>query len=69
MHLMLLRIDPATMLMEAFLVSANTGKYTGAAGVLNSATPIQLFSVPMPQPISGSSKVSGAVTMRGGAMR
>jgi hypothetical protein len=50
MHLMLLRIDPATQLMESFLVSTNSGKYTGAAGVLNSVSPIQLFNVSMPQP-------------------
>jgi hypothetical protein len=52
MHLMLLRIDPATQLMESFLVSTNNGKYTGGLGVLNSASPIQLFNVSMQQPPS-----------------
>jgi hypothetical protein len=49
-HLMLLRITPATQMMEAFLISTNSGKYTGTVGVVNSASPIQLFSVPMRLP-------------------
>lgn len=52
-HLMLLRITPATQMMEGFLVSTNSGKWTGSSGVVNSASPIQLFNVAMPGPTTG----------------
>jgi hypothetical protein len=53
MHLMLLRVTPATQMMEAFLVSTNSGKWTGTTGVRNNATPIQLFNVSMAGPTNG----------------
>lgn len=43
-HLFLLRIWPTTM--EAFLVSTNSGKWSGASGVVQQTDPVQLFSVP-----------------------
>ncbi len=55
MHLMLLRITPSTQMMEAFLVSTNSGKWTGPyatsiAASTNQASPIQLFNVSMAAP-------------------
>jgi hypothetical protein len=50
MHLMLLRIDPVTLMMESFMVSTNSGKWTGTSGVRNNASPIQLFNVSMQGP-------------------
>ena len=41
-HLMLLRVWPTTC--EAYMVSTNTGKWTGARGVRSSATPVALFT-------------------------
>jgi hypothetical protein len=43
-HLMLLRIWPT--LMEAFMVSTNSGKWIGAQGVKDQLDPVQLWSVP-----------------------
>jgi uncharacterized protein (TIGR03437 family) len=52
-HLMLLRIWPTSC--EAFMVSTNTGKWTGGPGVRNSALPIQLFSASL-QPVPASAR-------------
>jgi hypothetical protein len=70
---MLLRIWPTTC--EAFMVSTNTGKWTGARGVLNSATPVQLFSTAFPAvtasvavSIAGiSNNASGAPSIESGS--
>jgi hypothetical protein len=51
MHLMLIRIWPATAKVEGFLVSTNTGKYTGAVGVDNQVGPVQLFNITMGSPL------------------
>lgn len=75
MHLMLLRITPATQMMESFLVSTNSGKWTGPwTGSLgtsvNQTSPIQLFNVSMATPTAvPSSMFSGSVTVRGGVVR
>ena len=54
MHLMLLRIWPATAKLEAFLVSTNNGKWIGAQGVINQTSPVQLFNVPFGAPLTPS---------------
>jgi hypothetical protein len=54
-HLMLCRITPATQTMEAFMVSTNSGLWTGGMGTRNSATPVRLFTASVPEPPSRSS--------------
>jgi uncharacterized protein (TIGR03437 family) len=61
-HLMLFRVWPTWC--EAYLVSTNTGLWTGPRGVRNSAAPIQLFSVPFPL-ISGLPDTSPGVSITG----
>jgi hypothetical protein len=58
MHLMALRIDPATYLMESYMLSVNIHNasghgWIGASGVVNSSTPVQLFNVSVPAPHGG----------------
>jgi uncharacterized protein (TIGR03437 family) len=52
MHLMLLRIFPATGAMDAYLVSTNNNKWTGGPGVRNLPSPsspgAQLFRIEFP---------------------
>lgn len=70
-HLMILRITPSTDHLEAFLISTNSGKWTGASGVVQQTDPVQLFDVSFPAlapapstAISGTVAVSGTVVMR-----
>jgi uncharacterized protein (TIGR03437 family) len=52
-HLMLLRVWPTSC--ETYLLSTNTGKWTGARGVRASTSPVQLFSVPFISPAPNAS--------------
>lgn len=49
-HLMLCRISPATQTMETFMVSTNTGLWTGNVGTRSNPTPVQLFTAAVPAP-------------------
>lgn len=62
-HLMLLRISPTTI--ESFLVSTNSGKWTGGQGVLNQSSPVQLFNVPFVGAVEASSPARGNVAPLG----